>query len=112
VLCHNNIKLTQELHVIRAHLLHYEALLEDFKQSVHFVRDVPNPAMNHPLHEKDKEKSRKLLEKECQILEHEILRLDRTVKTHAMRLINVMNLVSQISFHRRFLSSASPPVGF
>jgi len=95
VLGHNNIKLTQELHVIRAHLLHFESLLENFKKSVEFVRDTPNPAMDHDHHQKGKAKSRKLLEKECHILAHEIIRLERTVNMQAMRLQNVMNLVSQ-----------------
>lgn len=35
----NDMSLTQSLHIIRAHLLHYASLLEDFKKSV-VVRSV------------------------------------------------------------------------
>ena len=95
MLSHNDIKLTQELHVIRAHLLHFESLLEDFKESVKFVRDTPNPAMDNDQHRNGKENSTQLLEKECHILLHEILRLKKTASMQGMRLQNVMNLVSQ-----------------
>src|SRR5882762_1319268 len=37
----NESSLTQELHVIRAHLLHYTNLLEDFRKSVQFIKDTP-----------------------------------------------------------------------
>lgn len=39
-------KMTGELHFIRGHLLFYMGLLRDFRRSVAFVRDVPNPAMD------------------------------------------------------------------
>ncbi|THU98797.1 hypothetical protein K435DRAFT_521954 [Dendrothele bispora CBS 962.96] len=35
---------TRQLHVIRAHLLHHESLLSDFRKSVMFLRDTRNPA--------------------------------------------------------------------
>ncbi|KZP18380.1 hypothetical protein FIBSPDRAFT_829434 [Athelia psychrophila] len=38
--------LTGELHIIRGHLLFYLGLLKDFRRSVEFVKDVPNPAMD------------------------------------------------------------------
>lgn len=42
----NDLAFTYELHVIRAHLLHYTSLLRDFRKSVEFVRDTHNPAMD------------------------------------------------------------------
>jgi hypothetical protein len=35
--------LTHQLHVVRAHLLHYESLLNDFKKTVSFLWHVMNP---------------------------------------------------------------------
>lgn len=35
-----------DLHRIRAHLLHYTSLLDDFRKSVLFVLNNPNPAMD------------------------------------------------------------------
>ncbi|KAL0573926.1 hypothetical protein V5O48_008023 [Marasmius crinis-equi] len=40
--------LTHQLHVIRAHLLHYQNLLSDFRKSVMFLRKTTNPALNTP----------------------------------------------------------------
>ncbi|KAG9311757.1 hypothetical protein JVU11DRAFT_8000 [Chiua virens] len=66
VLQFNNIKLTRELHKLRAHILHYEQLLQDFRRSVEFVRDTPNPAMNAPwISETKREASAKLLRTEA-----------------------------------------------
>ncbi|KAL4068577.1 hypothetical protein V8B97DRAFT_848741 [Scleroderma yunnanense] len=45
VLRTNDIVLTRELHKVQAHLLHYQQLLQDFRKSVIFVKDTPNPAM-------------------------------------------------------------------
>uniref|UniRef100_A0A0W0F0A0 Uncharacterized protein n=1 Tax=Moniliophthora roreri TaxID=221103 RepID=A0A0W0F0A0_MONRR len=37
--------LTHQLHVLRAHLLHYQGLLNDFRKSVMFLRKTANPAL-------------------------------------------------------------------
>ncbi|KAK7035475.1 hypothetical protein VNI00_011768 [Paramarasmius palmivorus] len=37
--------LTHKLHVLRAHLLHYQSLLSDFRKSVMFLRKTANPAL-------------------------------------------------------------------
>ncbi|KAK1220123.1 hypothetical protein PQX77_017162 [Marasmius sp. AFHP31] len=41
-------RLTHQLHVIRAHLLHYQSLLSDFRKSVMFLRKASNPALADP----------------------------------------------------------------
>lgn len=43
---HNNTqRLTHQLHVVRAHLLHYEGLLDDFRKTVEFVLRTPHPGL-------------------------------------------------------------------
>jgi len=90
VLVTNDIDLTRELHIIRASLLHYTALLESFRKTVVFVRGTPNPAMAES---EDKEESAKFMEKETETLLSEIERLEMFRKMQEMRLENIMNLV-------------------
>lgn len=114
VISTNDMTLTQSLHIIRAHLLHYASLLEDFKKSVQvrfrlqsrkfyiqlssscrvlqFVLDTPNPGMDSE-DEALRKRSRTLLEKECQNLLLEIERLEKSRAMQNKRLKNVMNLV-------------------
>ncbi|KAJ3709779.1 hypothetical protein C8R42DRAFT_729842 [Lentinula raphanica] len=40
--------LTHQLHVIRAHLLHYESLLDDFRKTVEFLLKTVNPGLVQP----------------------------------------------------------------
>ncbi|KAJ4474023.1 hypothetical protein C8J55DRAFT_518737 [Lentinula edodes] len=40
--------LTHQLHVIRAHLLHYESLLDDFRKTVEFFLKTVNPGLVQP----------------------------------------------------------------
>jgi hypothetical protein len=94
VIGHNQIKLTHRLHVIRAHLLYYESLLDNFKKSVEFVRDTPNCSMVHA-QQTGMDKSSVLLEKECHILIEQIERLEKGRQMQNMRVQNVMNLVSK-----------------
>jgi hypothetical protein len=42
-------KLTQQLHIVRAHLLHYEELLENFKKSVIFILRNAHPGIAKPV---------------------------------------------------------------
>ncbi|KAJ7135427.1 hypothetical protein C8R43DRAFT_1020979 [Mycena crocata] len=88
----SDLLLTRELHIIRAHHLHYSALLEDFRKTVDFVLQTPNPAMD-ALPEEDRLFSRRLLERECKNLLSEIDRLEMGRKMQDKRLKNVMNLV-------------------
>lgn len=80
------------MHVIRAHLLHYTNLLEDFRKSIQFIKDTPNPAMDF-FSDEDKEMSGNLLYKECDTLLAEVARLEMARGMQSKRLKNVMNLV-------------------
>ncbi|KAF8809594.1 hypothetical protein BYT27DRAFT_7162598 [Phlegmacium glaucopus] len=84
--------LTQELHVIRAHHLHYLSLLEHYTKHVTFIKNTPNPALD-ALDEKEREASKKLLFRECDNLLNEIKRLDSELSMQERRLKNVMALV-------------------
>jgi CRISPR/Cas system-associated endonuclease Cas1 len=84
--------LTQELHVIRAHQLHYSSLLEDFRKTVEFVSTTRSPAMDsYP--KEIREHSAELMRRECTNLLNEIRRLEMGRKMQDKRLKNVMNLV-------------------
>lgn len=84
--------LTQELHVIRAHHLHYLSLLEHYTKHVNFIKNTPNPAME-AIEEQERKMSEKLLARECNNLLNEIKRLESELAMQERRLKNVMNLV-------------------
>jgi len=88
----SEMTLTRDLHTIQAHQLHYSSLLEDFRKSVEFILNTPNPAMD-ALSDEDRTMSRKLLEKECLNLLIEVERLEKSREMQERRLKNVMNLV-------------------
>ncbi|KAF8066879.1 hypothetical protein FPV67DRAFT_1670352 [Lyophyllum atratum] len=94
VITTNDMNLTQELHVIQAHLLHYASLLQDFRKSVEFVLDTPYPALDNPTFysAEKKARSQELLKKECNNLSREIDRLEMSRVMQGKRLKNVMNL--------------------
>ncbi|KAG2337523.1 hypothetical protein BDR05DRAFT_895097, partial [Suillus weaverae] len=73
VLLTNNINLTRKLHIIQAHLLQYQSLLQDFQKSIEFLHKTPNPAMDSdkysPCERKD---SMELMARECANLLSEI----------------------------------------
>ena len=86
--------LTQELHVIRAHHLHYSSLLDDFTKNVNFVRDTPTPFMTSTNFPQDKiDENARLSQRECKNLLDEIERLKLMLFQQERRLKNVMNLV-------------------
>ena len=89
----NDMKRTEELHVIRAHLLHYASLLQDFKKSVKFVMNTPNPAMD-ALDEEERKQSQEQLHTQCNNLLSEIERLESWRDMLDKRVKNVMDLVS------------------
>ncbi|KAK7441983.1 hypothetical protein VKT23_016261 [Stygiomarasmius scandens] len=94
VMTTSNMSLTRNLHIIRAHHLHYSSLLEDFHKSIKFILTTPNPAMDSDnITESERINSRKLLEKECNNLLVEIERLEQARSMQDKRLKNVMNLV-------------------
>ncbi|KAF8809596.1 hypothetical protein BYT27DRAFT_7135830 [Phlegmacium glaucopus] len=84
--------LTQELHVIRAHHLHYLSLLDHYTKHIAFIKNAPNPAMDS-LDEKERQASKKLLIRECDNLLNEIKRLNSELNMQERRLKNVMALV-------------------
>ena len=88
----SNMELTEELHVIRAHQLHYSLLLEDFLNTVDFIQITKNPAMDS-LSQEIRKRSADLMERECTNLKNEIKRLDASRKIVDKQLKNVMNLV-------------------
>ena len=89
------MSLTQELHVIRAHHLHYLSLLKHYVKHIDFIRTTPNPAMDS-LCEEERSSSKRLLDRECENLMNEIKRLESELNTQERRLKNVMALVSYI----------------
>ncbi|KAG6331536.1 hypothetical protein ID866_7556 [Astraeus odoratus] len=89
VLRTNDINLTRELHKVEAHLLYYKQLLQDFKKSVHFVRDTPNPAMEGM---EGMDDSEELMKAEAGNLDSEIERLEGQRQMQSDRLQNVMRL--------------------
>ncbi|KAJ6617559.1 hypothetical protein B0H10DRAFT_2434374 [Mycena sp. CBHHK59/15] len=95
VMATTDMTLTRQLHVVRAHLLHYASLLEDFRKSVVFVAQTPNPALDHAsdkLSEETKAFATELMRKESKNLLNEIARLEQNRSMQDNRLKNVMNL--------------------
>ncbi|TFK29543.1 hypothetical protein FA15DRAFT_664090 [Coprinopsis marcescibilis] len=89
-----HMPLTKELHVIRAHHLHYTSLLDDFNKSITFIKETQNPFMTvKNFDEALIDENADLLKRECKSLEHEVLRLQSELKMQERRLKNVMNLV-------------------
>ncbi|KAJ3915835.1 hypothetical protein F5877DRAFT_47806 [Lentinula edodes] len=85
--------LTHQLHVIRAHLLHYESLLDDFRKTVEFFLKTVNPGLVQPTNKPPETESyERLLKKECTNLLNEIDRLEMTRAMLNNRLGNVMEL--------------------
>ncbi|KAF8587585.1 hypothetical protein K439DRAFT_1337830 [Ramaria rubella] len=97
VITTHNIMFTQELHQIRAHLLYYVSILEDFHKAVIFIRETPNPAMNSgKLDDAEQQRSKRILGKECRNLEEEIEKLKLSRDMQDKRLKNVMDLAFSI----------------
>ena len=85
---------TEELHTIRAHLLQYASLLEDFSQAITFITDTPNPIIHSTSTGEDtSSKDQILMEKECKNLMTQIKRLQLSREMWDKRLQNVMHLV-------------------
>ncbi|TFL03628.1 hypothetical protein BDV98DRAFT_654941 [Pterulicium gracile] len=89
-----DMQFTQELHIMSAHVLHYSSLLSDFKKSVTFIMNTPNPALDHPdCDTADREHSDGVLKKQCNNILEQIERMEAACKMHGKRLANVQNLV-------------------
>jgi len=90
----NDVLVTYELHVMRAHLLHYISLLRDFSTSVEFVRKTANPAMDSDdITLESRASDKNLLDKECDNLLAEVKRLEQARKTLDLRVQNVQKLI-------------------
>ncbi|KAG9311168.1 hypothetical protein JVU11DRAFT_8235 [Chiua virens] len=88
-----DIRETRELHILQAHLLYYRTLLDDFRKSVTFVQETPNPAMDDPsMTPEDRRVSDDILKKETEYLLSEIDRLESQRLMQFMRLKNVIDL--------------------
>lgn len=93
VLQTNNIELTRELHILQAHLLHYQALLHNFELSVKFLAKTHNPAMDSDDFSIDQRReSKDLMKRESENLLSEIDRLEKRRAMLSNRLKNVMDL--------------------
>jgi hypothetical protein len=86
------------LHRIRAHLLHYASLLDDFQKSVVFIRDTPNPAMN--VLPEGQARSEQPLKSECDKLLGEIKRLEAWRSMLDKRVKSLMDLVGVLGLSR------------
>ncbi|KAG1736667.1 uncharacterized protein EDB91DRAFT_1055551, partial [Suillus paluster] len=93
VLSTSDIKITRKLHIIQAHLLQYQSLLQDFQKSVDFLQKTPNPAMESDTYGLvERQESIDLMAKECANLLSEIGRLEIRRLMQSSRLKNVMDL--------------------
>lgn len=105
--------MTQELHIIRAHLLYFTSLLIDLKKTVNFVLETPNPSFqssnrdnlevgdsaDHPEELDTRKKfSEKLMKRECETLLAQVDRLEAKRSMMLLRLRNVMRLVGCFLF--------------
>ena len=91
----NDMDVTHELHTIRAHLLHYQALLDDFRKTIMFIEQTPFPGLNdlarYPRH--TTEISQQLLKTESANLLREIQRLQHSTQLQDGRLKKAMDHV-------------------
>ncbi|KAG2065410.1 hypothetical protein BDR04DRAFT_1174855 [Suillus decipiens] len=89
----NNINLTQELHILQAHLLYYQALLYNFGASVRFIAKTHNPAMeSSDFSDEQRTETKELMEIESGNLLDEIDRVEMRRATLSSRLKNMMDL--------------------
>ncbi|KAG6331202.1 hypothetical protein ID866_7885 [Astraeus odoratus] len=93
VLGDSDMRLTRELYILEAHLLHYQSFLRDFQKSVEFVCNTSNPAMDAiSVSDEERMQSTKILQRESNSLLSEIERLEAQRTLQSNRLKNVMNL--------------------
>ena len=71
-----DIQLMHELHIIRAHQLHYSSVLDDYVQLMNFIMESSNPMLDSPrFTDQDRRYSSETKRTECQNLLSEIQRL-------------------------------------
>lgn len=81
--------------MICVHDLHYSTLLNDFWESVIFVCDTKNLALE-PLSREQQEETSRIMKQECSNLLIEIDQLEHDNKIQDQHLKNTMNLISYI----------------
>ncbi len=94
----DDTSLIQELHLIRAHLLHYRSLLRDFQSTVLFVRDTSFPALqNSEMYtEEEMLRNKEVMKRESENLLSELQRLETSRVGYELRLKNVLDLVCSL----------------
>ncbi|KAJ7654793.1 hypothetical protein B0H17DRAFT_1338209 [Mycena rosella] len=95
VMATTDMSLTQKLHVVRAHLLHYASLLEDFSKTVKFVAKTRNRVVEHASGTQSADTItyvKDLMQRESANLLSEISRLEQTRMMQDSRLKNVIDL--------------------
>ncbi|KIL68357.1 hypothetical protein M378DRAFT_21887 [Amanita muscaria Koide BX008] len=87
-----SLEITEELHIIRAHLLHHASLLGALENTIDFIRTTPNPALDL---EEDQNGIHKVsfLERECNFLLREVRRMEKQRIEQENRVKNVIQLV-------------------
>ncbi|KAF9445046.1 hypothetical protein P691DRAFT_676454 [Macrolepiota fuliginosa MF-IS2] len=88
----NEMKMTTEVHVIRAHQLRFSPLLDDFRKAVKFIMNTPNPAIESR-DISEREQTGAMLSRECESLLDEIKRLSTSWTIYDKRVENAMNLM-------------------
>ncbi|KAH7101558.1 cora-like Mg2+ transporter protein-domain-containing protein [Auriculariales sp. MPI-PUGE-AT-0066] len=90
----SDIWLTRELHIIRAMLLHYGSLLNDFHKTVRFIFSHPNRVHIGKIENKEEQqRHRNMLQRECDNILNEIERITDNKELQLQRVKNVMELV-------------------
>lgn len=93
-----DVELSPQLHAIRAHLLYYDGLLEEFQKSLDFIGEVGVTGRETEGLEAaaTRKLGQELLKKELRTLGNEVDRLRRQRNMQDSRLSNVMKLVLSI----------------
>ena len=80
-----------ELPRIRAHLLHYSALLDHFIKAVDFIQETPTPFMTPSNFDQALlDENASVMTRECKNLRYEVERLNAMLYQQAQRLKNLM----------------------
>lgn len=101
VMMASEMTITQELHILRAHNLHYASLLRDLRKTVEFIsthaHSLPDSIYRPEKYDADKTiPIQAAVRLECVNLLESVERLEMAQKMHDDRLNNVMNLVRLI----------------
>jgi len=105
VLEETDVELTRQLHVLQAHLLQYESLLNGFHTSVCFLEKTPNPVMESDNFTHDQRMcSKGIMGKQCENLLSEI----DPVKRRRTMLINRSKIALDLAFVNANIEDSRP----